>query len=140
MSSSPLTSLMADERGAELRRSAAGERRWRRSLRRPRGQARPIGIERSVTIRFAFPDDTRALLRLAALDSCAAPSGPVLLCEVDGELWAALSLADGAAVADPFKPTATAIELLLARAEQLRFDDTARRSGWSRLRLPIPAR
>ncbi len=140
MSSSPLTSLMANERGAELRRSAAEQRRWRRSLRRAPRAARPIGIERSVTIRFAFPDDTEALGRLAALDSCPAPGGPVLLCEVDGELWAALSLADGATAADPFKPTATAIELLLARAEQLRLKTTVRRSGRSRLRLPIPAR
>jgi hypothetical protein len=135
-SSASLNSPMLDARGAELRRAAIGARRWQRRRHRPR----TIGIERSVTIRFGFPDDAQALMRLAALDSRAAPSGPVLLCEVDGELWAALSLADGAAAADPFKPTATVIELLVARADQLRFAGAPGRSAWNRLRAAIPPR
>jgi hypothetical protein len=75
--------------------------------------------EFAVTLRYASPDDAVALARLAALDSAVSPASPVLLGEVDGELRAALSLRDGAAIADPFRPTAALIELLVARAKQL---------------------
>lgn len=74
----------------------------------------------AVTIRPAFPDDAQALARLAALDSAQSPPGPVLVAEVDGELRAALSIADGSIVADPFHRTAALLELLSARAAQLR--------------------
>jgi len=67
-----------------------------------------------LTLRFAFPDDEAALARLAALDSSEAPAMPVLLGEVGGQLRAALSLADGAVVADPFHPTVALVELLRA--------------------------
>ncbi len=73
----------------------------------------------AVTIRYAFPDDDRPLERLATLDSAAAPPGPVLVAEVDGELRAALSLATGETIADPFHPSTALIELLQARAQQL---------------------
>jgi hypothetical protein len=73
----------------------------------------------SVTIRHAFPDDALALVRLAALDSSEVPSQPLLVAEVNGELWAALSLRDGAVVADPFRRTRALVELLSARAAQL---------------------
>lgn len=73
----------------------------------------------AVTIRPAFPDDAQALARLAALDSAQSPPGPVLVAEVDGELRAALSIADGSIVADPFHRTAALLELLSARAGQL---------------------
>jgi hypothetical protein len=72
-----------------------------------------------LTLRFAFPDDARALGRLAALDSAPTPLQPALVAEVEGELRAALSLADGHVVADPFRPTLALIELLRARARQL---------------------
>lgn len=72
-----------------------------------------------VTLRFAFGDDAAAIGRLAALDSSEPPAMPALLCEVGGELRAVLSLADGAALADPFHPSAPLIELLRARARQL---------------------
>lgn len=73
----------------------------------------------AVTIRPAFPDDAQALARLAALDSAPLPAPPVLLAEVDGEPRAALSIADGSAVADPFHPTVALLELLAARSRQL---------------------
>jgi hypothetical protein len=73
----------------------------------------------SVTIRNAFPDDALALVRLAALDSAEVPSGPMLVAEVNGEVRAALSLRDGAAIADPFRRTRALVELLSARAAQL---------------------
>jgi hypothetical protein len=73
-----------------------------------------------VTLRFAFPDDEEAIARLAALDSSDAPPMPVLLGEVGGHLRAALSLADGSVVADPFHHTVALVDLLRARATQLR--------------------
>jgi hypothetical protein len=73
----------------------------------------------NVTIRYAFPDDALALMRLAELDSSEPPSQPMLVAEVEGELRAALSLRDRAAVADPFHRTAALVDLLCARADQL---------------------
>jgi hypothetical protein len=55
-----------------------------------------------LTIRRDHPDDEAAIVRLAQLGRAAVPPSPWLLAEVDGELRAALSLADGRVVADPF--------------------------------------
>jgi hypothetical protein len=68
-----------------------------------------------LTIRLARPDDGAALGVLAQLDSASVPPGPVLLAETGGRLLAALSLSDGASVADPFEPTARVLELLRFR-------------------------
>jgi hypothetical protein len=73
----------------------------------------------TITIRPAYADDDAGLVRLAALDSAeAAPERPLLLAEVDGQLRAALSLRDGAAVADPFFATAELLALLRLRADE----------------------
>jgi len=80
----------------------------------------------TVTIRYAFPADAQALARLASLDSSVVPPSPVLVAEVEGELRVALSLADGAVIADPWHPTTALVQLLRARARQLT-DDRGRR-------------
>ncbi|HUO74032.1 MAG TPA: hypothetical protein VMU39_24885 [Solirubrobacteraceae bacterium] len=95
-------------------------------------------FEEWVTLRFAFPDDALALARLAALDSAGVPTAPVLVAEVSGELRAALSLSDGAAVADPFHPSTALLELLHARAAQLAGD--GERVGRRRRRLALASR
>jgi len=69
-------------------------------------------LHAAITIRRAGPEDDTALIRLAELDSSRLPDGPILAAEVDGELRAALSLADGATVADPFHPTVEIVDLL----------------------------
>ncbi|MBV9464847.1 MAG: hypothetical protein JO169_01910, partial [Solirubrobacterales bacterium] len=46
------------------------------------------------------------------------PAQPALVAEIDGELCAALSLADGRVVADPFRPSGALLELLRMRAAQ----------------------
>jgi hypothetical protein len=61
-------------------------------------------------------EDTVALRSLAELDSKKIADGPALVAEVDGEARAALFLADGRIVADPFHPTADLAALLQARA------------------------
>jgi len=73
----------------------------------------------SVTIRYARPDDALRLLDLAYLDSSRAPQGIVLVAEVGGELWAAQSLDDQHAIADPFRPSGELSYLLSERARQV---------------------
>jgi hypothetical protein len=73
-----------------------------------------------VTIRLARPEDERAVADLSVLDSARRPSGDVLVAEVDGSLWAAVSLEDRHAVADPFHPSGALVPLLRERAHQLR--------------------
>jgi len=70
----------------------------------------------ALTIRRADLADLAALDRLAALDSAAAPAGDVLVAEVAGELWAALELSSGRAVADPFRRSGELVELLRLHA------------------------
>jgi hypothetical protein len=106
--------MLARARADDLRRDA----RAARAARPPLPVRRPP-VDEWVTLRFAFPDDAEALARLAMLDSAAPPAEPALLAEVGGELRAALSLVDGAVVADPFHHGGPLIELLRARARQL---------------------
>ena len=74
----------------------------------------------AVVIRRAVEADRPAVERLAALDSARAPRGDMLLALVDDVPWAALSVDGGGAVADPFRPSAEALDLLRIRAAQLR--------------------
>jgi hypothetical protein len=71
-----------------------------------------------ITITQASEADAPKLWRLAALDDRRAPRGPALLAYVDGELRAAVGLADGQAIADPFHPTAEIVEMLRFQARQ----------------------
>ena len=77
----------------------------------------------SFTIRMAQPSDAVAIERLAELDSSAAPQQPVLIAEVSGELWSAISIDDLTLVADPFRPTGELQFLLVERARQIRHGD-----------------
>lgn len=73
-----------------------------------------------LVIRLAVAADDAKLRRLAHLDSARPLSGQALLAEQSGSLVAALSLDDGAAIADPFVPSADAVTMLCVRAAQLR--------------------
>ena len=94
-------------------------RRSRRRLGRAARAAASLPPAPPVTIRHAFPDDSLVLLRLAELDSAQPLVAPVLVAEVDGDVLAAVSLRDGALIADPFHRTQALVALLLARVEQL---------------------
>jgi hypothetical protein len=87
----------------------------------------------NLTIRRATATDEFAVHRLAVLDSSSPPTGDVLLAEMGDELWAALSIDTGAAVADPFRPSSDLLDLLRLRANGLAGE--ARGRGRARLHL-----
>jgi hypothetical protein len=97
-------------RAAEAARRALGARTGRAATDRPD----------SVMVRLACLADDRSLAELAQLDSGRVPEFPALLAEVDGRVRAAISINGGAAVADPFFPSAGLVELLALRAAQVR--------------------
>jgi hypothetical protein len=74
----------------------------------------------TVVIRAARGSDGPTLRRLAALDSRELPTGDLLVAESDDEVVAALSVATGERVADPFRRTADVVDLLEYRARRLR--------------------
>jgi hypothetical protein len=97
----------------------------------------------SLTIRLAGPEDEAALAELAQLDSSRPPRGLVLVAEVEGALWAALSLDDGHVIADPLHPTGELVFLLLERGRRLKRAERGRLAGrgrvWPRAPDPRPA-
>lgn len=88
--------------------------------------------ETGITIRVADESDGRSLRRLAERDSADVPVGRVLLAERDSEVIAAVAFDGRSAIADPFLPTAAAVELLRVRTDQLRGGE---RRGRRRRRL-----
>jgi hypothetical protein len=121
---SAMSAELARDRELQLRKTdrdgrLAGLLRFRRTT-------ADAPLEKEVTIRVAGPADDEALARLAELDSRPAPAGYVLVAEVGCELRAALPVAGGEPVADPFHPTAALTSLLALRARQLRSGELAR--------------
>jgi hypothetical protein len=94
-------------------------------------------INTEMTIRRMDVDDgdRESVAELAALDSRQTPAGPVLGIEVEGKLLAAVSLATGETISDPFSRTAELRTLLELRARQLQ-----RRGSKRGLRLPHRSR
>ena len=74
----------------------------------------------TLTIRPGLPSDAGALEDLAGLDSSRPLRSPVLVGEVGGELWAAVSVDDERVIADPFRPSGALRPVLVERARQLR--------------------
>ena len=73
----------------------------------------------ALTLRLCRPEDARALRLVAERDSAAELAGPALGAEAGGDLVAAICLRTGRVIADPFVPTADAVELLRQRAAQI---------------------
>jgi hypothetical protein len=80
----------------------------------------------SVTLRVSEPADSDALRRLAERDSAGVPRGPHLIAVRDGLVEAAIPLAGGAIIADPFRNTADSRELLRLAAKRARRQRVAR--------------
>jgi len=64
--------------------------------------------------------DRAALRRIAQRDSRPVPEGELLVAEVDGELQAAIELATGEVIADPFRRTVELVRMLVLRRSLLR--------------------
>lgn len=77
-------------------------------------------LQRPLAIRPATEGDRLALTRLAGRDSTTVPAGDLLVAEVGGEIHAAIAVATGEAIADPFQSTRELVALLRLRAEQTR--------------------
>jgi hypothetical protein len=75
--------------------------------------------ETSIKIRAARLEDAEALRLLAQRDSRAVPDGELLVALVDGQARAAISLATGETIADPFHRTAELVWMLTRRFAQL---------------------
>ena len=90
-----------------------------------------------ITIRSARVADAAAIERVALLDGGLPLAGSALVATVDGQIVAVLSLLDGRAVADPFRPTAEVVDLLRLRAYQVARSRRlpGRRHALPRLRL-----
>jgi hypothetical protein len=89
-----------------------------------------------VVIRPTVESDDAAVARLVALDSARPLRGEVLVAVVEDEPWAVLALDDGRVAADPFRPSAIAVELLRLRARHLRAATRERRGARRALRIP----
>ena len=124
-----LTFYLADslirDRIAEAERQRRSRAEWT--------EVRPDPYD-AVTVRRARPGDGPALARLSELAGRRLDPGPLLLAEVSGRPLAARSLENGAAISDPFRPTAHLVELLELRSAHLREagDAVARRPGRAR--------
>ena len=92
-----------------------------------------------LTVRMASDHDAYPLAQLAAVDSADPLAGRVLLAEIDGRPVAAVSFADGAVVADPFRRTADVVQMLRVRAAQMRGERVSRRARPARALRPVPA-
>jgi hypothetical protein len=82
-------------------------------------------MSEAITIRHSTDRDRARVLQLAELEDRPAPVGDTLLGEVDGQVWAAVGVEDGSAVADPFRPAGDIVWLLQVRAEQERVSRAA---------------
>ncbi len=64
-----------------------------------------------LSIRAAGSGDGDGLARLAELEGVPLPEGELLVVEVQGELWAAISIENGKSLADPFRPSARVVSV-----------------------------
>jgi hypothetical protein len=87
-----------------------------------------------ITLRPASPADAAGLARVAERDSAPLPPGPHLVAVRDGRIDAAISLATGALVADPFRHTEDLCELLRVHAARRSVSRPARPRQRLRLR------
>jgi hypothetical protein len=79
-----------------------------------------------VTLRIAESSDDGNLRRLAERDSAEVPPGPHLIAIRGSLLEAAISLSNGAIIADPFRRTVDSRELLRLAARRARREHRVR--------------
>jgi hypothetical protein len=108
----------------EARRSGVRARRLQQTSSAPW----PRAPRAEISIAQVEPDDMRALLELAELDSRRLPHGTLLVARAGGRTLAAIGVDSGAVIADPFALTAELEELLRLRAAQVRSARRRRRA------------
>jgi hypothetical protein len=79
---------------------------------------RPHGPHAPFELRPSTEADVEAVRGVAGRDSSVVPDGPLLLAEVAGTVIAAIGLENRRVVADPFWPTARAVDALQAAAAE----------------------
>jgi len=92
----------------------------RRDARVVRAAPHPVVDTQDVELRLCRIADDPQLDRLAALAESALPHGRLVIAAAGGQIVAALPLAGGPALRDPFARTAHLMPLLELRAAQLR--------------------
>jgi hypothetical protein len=105
------TKILANDHLERLRRDARTVRGFRE---------RPVADTRDVELRLCRIADDPQLERLAALAERPLPNGRLVVGVSGGQIVAALPLAGGPALRDPFARTAHLMPLLELRASQLR--------------------
>jgi len=106
--------MMANDRIDSFRRSAA-RRPWA-----PTSPATPTPEQEELELRLCSVSDDQALADLAMLSGRPVPPGRLVVAIVEGRLVAAVPLAGGQTLADPFERTEQLVRLLELRAAQLR--------------------
>jgi hypothetical protein len=122
--------LLQNARQIEIREAADRARLLERN-RTPARDSAP-----HLTLRLDRVGDAEKMVALAALSACSLQAGPFVVAEVNGTIVAALHLADGTRLADPFVATAHLFPLLELRAQQLRESRGAARLRGLRRVLP----
>jgi hypothetical protein len=84
-------------------------------------------MSRDIELRLCKPADDEQLAELALLSERALPAGRLIVASVRNRIVAALPLAGGEALRDPFVRTAHLLPLLELRAAQLREPKPRRR-------------
>jgi hypothetical protein len=101
------------------------------TLKKLAGPVQLTPVDTRVTFRHAGAADAAAIAELAQLDSSRAPRGDVIVADAGGELWAAVSLEDGHAVANPFRPSGELTWRLVERAREInRASRGTQRRSW----------
>jgi hypothetical protein len=132
MDRTPTASTVSPALGGALARGVDRRAQIHRSL-LARGTAVGGGAGGPLEIRPSRPSDVGALADLAQLDSARVPAEPLLVAEHGGRVVAAIGVLNRRVIADPWLPTAAAVDLLQAAAAEARGPERRRR--WS-ARLP----
>lgn len=88
----------------------------------------------TVLLRLCCVGDDEAIERLAQLEGKPAPVGRHIVAEIDGVVIAALPLAGGKLLADPFRATSHLLPLLELRAKQVNACTNGHASIWGAVR------
>lgn len=94
-----------------------------------------------IDIRPAESGDSDQLEYLAQLEGAAIPRGTLLVAEVDQELWAAVAVETGEAVAHPFRPSGHVLAVVRLYASTAgERDRRGEGTWWARLRTWVTHR